>query len=115
MIRCIAIVLPLLAVAGCGGGSESTQDTPVATEPTQTTVVDTTPTTDSAAAEPESTTAASNVESTDVGTTLPPDTTATTEAVVIEGADTSEDAVSEWYDGIAQNDLSRMGRSSTQS
>ena len=110
MIRRIAITiaLPLLAVAGCAGGSESTQDAPVTTEPTPTTMPDTTPATDAVAAEPQSTTAASNVESTDIDTTLPPDTTATTEAVVVEGTDNSEDAVSEWYNGIADSDLSRM-------
>ena len=34
--------------------------------------------------------------------------TATTEVVVIEGADSSEGAVDQWYDGIANLDLSRM-------
>lgn len=78
MIRRIAIALPLLAVAGCGGGSESTQDAPVTAEPT-TTVQVTTP-------------ATSNVESTDTETTLPSDSATTTQAVVVDGGESDEEA-----------------------
>ncbi len=99
MLRRFAIALPLLAVAGCGGGSDSTQGAPVATEPATATVLDASSSTDAVATEPEST---------DIDTTPPPDATATTEAVVVEGADSSEDAVSEWFDGLATSDLSRM-------
>ena len=108
MIRCIAIAFPLLILVGCGGTSENTEDTPVTTESTSTTMLDTALTTDPVAKEPRSTTAESNVDTTDVDTTLPPDTTPTTEAFVVEGADSSEAAVSEWYDAIADSDLSRM-------
>ena len=68
----------------------------------------TTPASDSVAPEPASTTPASNVEPTNTDTTLPPATIPTTDAAAIEGADSSEDAVSERYNGIAASDLSRM-------
>ena len=38
----------------------------------------------------------------------PQETTATTEVVVIEGADSSKDAIAQWYDSIAQFDLPGM-------
>jgi hypothetical protein len=67
MIPRWAIALPLVLVAGCGGGSDSSQDATIAPRPSPTTA-----------------------------------------AVVVEGADSSEDAVSEWYRGLGTSDAPRM-------
>ena len=100
MLRPVVICLSLLAVAACGGSDDagSAESMSAVTEP---------PTTapDAVEAEPQTTTAATAIETTEPE---PADTTTTTEVVVIEGADSSEDAVNEWYEGIAERDLSRM-------
>ena len=100
MLRPVVICLSLLAVAACGGSDDavSAESMPAVTEP---------PTTapDAVEAEPQTTTAATAIETTEPE---PADTTTTTEVVVAEGADSSEDAVNEWYEGTTERDLSRM-------
>jgi hypothetical protein len=104
MSRAIAMILPLLLVAGCAGGSDNAQIAENSTEAEQV------ESTEPPATESETTTAVSAAGSepaTTVTSTLP-DTVPTTEAAVVEGAESSEDAVSEWYEGIAERNLSRM-------
>jgi hypothetical protein len=97
MFRRIAIVLPLFAVAACGSGTDADTDATVTTTAAPVTVMDTTSPTSEPAGESEPT-----------STTAPTTSTPATPVVVVEGANSTADAVSEYYDAIVANDLSRM-------